>query len=189
MYSLLIDTHDENVICIIFKDGKVINKKEIKSNMRHSEITMPALIELINEEGIKISDISDIIVNIGPGSFTGVRIGVVIAKTMAYLLNKPIRSINSLEMLVYSREELKNGLYKVDEKNGYFVGSFDENGNLINEIEYYSFDDFNTQFKNKEFVNVDKLDFNNIYQNVIKKKPINPHLVNPLYVKKIEVLK
>lgn len=189
MYSLLIDTHDEDVICVIYKDKKTLIIKYLKSNMRHSEITMPTLIEVIKEAGINVEDINDIVVNIGPGSFTGVRIGVVIAKSIAYLLNKPIRGINSLEMLVFSLDDITAGYYKISEKNGYFVGKFDNSGNLVDEIKYYSLEEYEKEFNEDDFINVDKIDFDNIYKNIVKREPTNPHLINPIYIKQIEALK
>ena len=91
MYSLLIDTHDKLVSYVLYNDGKVVDQVQLESNMRHSEIAMPSLIEILKKNNLEIKDIKEILVVIGPGSFTGVRIGVVIAKTTAYLLNIPIK--------------------------------------------------------------------------------------------------
>lgn len=189
MYSLLIDTHDTKVLFVLYKDYKVLQVKEIDSKMRHSEIAMPTLISIIEENHINIKDIDNLLCIIGPGSFTGVRIGVVIAKTIAYLLNIPIIPITSLDLLVYSNKDILDGFYKVDEKNGYFVGRYDSSGNLLGEIKYYAKDELDSVLGNVSFNNVDNLDFTNILENALKKEPVNPHLVNPLYVKQIEALK
>lgn len=156
--------------------------------MRHSEIAMPSLVELLNEFDLKPRDLDEIIVNVGPGSFTGVRIGVVIAKTMAYLLNIPIKVINSIEMVAFSQKEVKPGYYALREKNGYFVAELDNN-NQLSDIIYYSDKEYEDKFKDVEVIMDTLLDYDNIYNYVSTKEAINPHLVNPLYVKKIEVLK
>ena len=188
MYSVLIDTHDKNVLFVLYKDGKVIDSINKESNMRHSEIAMPSLIDLIERNGLNIHDIDEIFTCIGPGSFTGVRIGVTTAKTIAYLLKKPIRSISSID-LEYFSNGLKKGIYVVAEKNGFFVSEY--NGDILsnNDIKYYSFDDFQRNFLGQNLYSTVKLNFDEIYKYASKLEPSNPHLVNPIYVKKIEVEK
>ena len=188
MYSLLIDTHDKDVLLVLYKDGKVLDKINKESNMRHSEITMPSLIDLIERNGLNTSNIDEIFTVIGPGSFTGVRIGVTIAKTMAYLLKKPIRSISSIDLKYFSNG-LKNGLYAVDEKNGYFVANYDGNVDTNVDIKYYSIQEYKDNFTDKAVnFNID-YDLESIYKYAIKLPEMNPHLVNPIYVKQIEAQK
>ena len=188
MYSLLIDTHDKDVLLVLYKDGKVLDKINKESNMRHSEITMPSLIDLIERNGLNTSNIDEIFTVIGPGSFTGVRIGVTIAKTMAYLLKKPIRSISSIDLKYFSNG-LKSGLYAVDEKNGYFVANYDGNVDTNVDIKYYSTQEYKDNFADKDVnFNID-YDLESIYKYAIKLPEMNPHLVNPIYVKQIEAQK
>jgi len=189
MYSLLIDTHDTKVVFVLYKDGNIICKNELESNMRHSEIAMPSLVAILSDNNIKPKDLGEILVNIGPGSFTGVRIGVVIAKTMAYLLNIPIKTINSLEMLLFSNDSIIPGVYVTEEKNGYFVAEYDSLGKVIDEIKYVDSDDFENVYKDEDVIRDVNLDYENIYKHMENRDNINPHLVNPLYVKQIEALK
>ena len=185
MYSLLIDTHDKLVSFVLYKDGKTIDIKNIESNMRHSEIAMPSLIDILKTNNVDIKDIDELLVVIGPGSFTGVRIGVVIAKTIAYLLNKPIKPITSLDLKVFSNEIVVPGKYAIDEKNGYFVGNYNESGKLMDDIKYIN----KGELDENDLINVAKIDFNSIYSHSKAINSINPHLVNPIYVKQIEALK
>ena len=98
MYSLFIDTHDLDLVIALYK-GKQLKDKEIKESLRnHSDYTMPIIDEIIKRNSIGIHDIKEILVVNGPGSFTGVRIGVTIAKMLAYTLNIPIKSIDSITM-------------------------------------------------------------------------------------------
>lgn len=189
MYSLLIDTHDTKVSYVLYKNQELLTVKELESNMRHSEIAMPSLIEILNNNGVKSTDINEIIVNIGPGSFTGVRIGVVIAKTMAYLLNIPIKTINSLEMMAFSSEKINPGIYVSNEKNGYFVSDIKSDQMNNDEIKYYSLDEFEKKFADKQVFQNITLNYTNIYNHLKNRSSVNPHLVNPLYVKQIEALK
>ena len=188
MYSLLIDTHDKEVLIVLYKDGKVLDKINKESNMRHSEVTMPSLVDLLSKNSINIEDTNEIFTVIGPGSFTGVRIGVTIAKTLAYLLKKPIRSISSIDLKYFSNG-LKNGLYCIDEKNGYFVAEYDGKVYSNRDIKYYSVDDFNKSIAGKEIYSNISLDFEEIYKYASKLEETNPHLVNPIYVKQIELEK
>ena len=173
MYSLLIDTHDTKVSFVLYKDMKVLSFKDFESNMRHSEVAMPSLIDLLTEFKINPEDLGEILVNIGPGSFTGVRIGVVIAKTMAYTLNIPIKMINSIEMLFYSN----------DSKLGVYVSTDVDN------IKYYSNKEYDEKYMGKDVYNDVLIDFEKIIKYASNKEYVNPHLVNPLYIKQIEVLK
>lgn len=188
MYSLLIDTHDKNVLLVLYKNGKVLDLINKESNMRHSEITMPSLIEIVEKKGIKVQDLSEIFTVVGPGSFTGVRIGVVIAKTIAYLLNIPIKPLSSLDMEYFSND-MKNGIYRLDEKNGYFVCEYGCNDSSNGEIRYYSKKEYNEKFNQIEVNENIHNDYEKIYNYMSNISKVNPHLINPLYIKQIEVLK
>ena len=98
MNTLLIDTHADFIFLAIYQNQEIKYKKESKEKKDHSTICMPLLIELLSESKLNINQIDDIIVVNGPGSFTGVRIGVTIAKIIAYTMNIPIRTITSLEL-------------------------------------------------------------------------------------------
>ena len=185
MYSLLIDTHDTKVSFVLYKDGLIKDSIIQESNLRHSEIAMPSLNEIISRNNLNIRDINEILVVIGPGSFTGVRIGVVIAKTIAYLLDISIKCITSLDLVVFSNDKVIPGSYFIEEKNGYFIGKYDQSGKLDGDIKYIS----KSEFIKENYVSSLEINYENIYKNSKNIEPTNPHLVNPLYVKQIEVLK
>jgi len=189
MYSLLIDTHDTKVSFVVFKDYKVLDVIDIESNMRHSEIAMPNLVHILDKNDIDISDIDEYYVVTGPGSFTGVRIGVVIAKTLAYLQNKPIRPINSLDLVAFSTEKIIPGCYLVPEKNGFFVGDYDENGLIDSSLKYISRKEYEDTRSDTKYIDRNIVNYSNVIFHACKLKPVNPHLVNPLYVKQIEAMK
>ena len=188
MYSLLIDTHDKNVLLVLYKDGKVLDIIDKESNMRHSEITMPSLVELIEKNGLTINEIKEIFAVVGPGSFTGVRIGVVIAKTIAYLLNIPIKCVTSIDLLYYTNN-IEKGTYSISEKNGRFVCEYDGTSLTTNDIKYYSNKEFDENFSKEDVYTKTDLDLSRVYKYASKLNTINPHVVNPIYVKQIEVLK
>ena len=96
MNTLFISTFDKLITIALLKNGKLIDKLELVSNKNHSEFVMNMINDILNNNNIDTSFLNEIIVVNGPGSFTGVRIGVIIAKTLAYTLNIPIKTITSL---------------------------------------------------------------------------------------------
>jgi len=99
MYTLFISTYDKLINISLLKDGKLKSTIEEISKQNHSILVMPMIDNILKSNKITTSDLNEIIVVNGPGSFTGVRIGVVIAKTLAYTLNIPIKTITSLECI------------------------------------------------------------------------------------------
>ena len=178
MKTLYIDTHLWNVVVVLFENGKVLRKKEIFGEKNNSTLIFPTIEEVLNREKFD----SIIVVN-GPGSFTGVRLGVTIAKTFAYTLNLPIRTITSLECMAVSNSNKK---VAISDGNGYYLGIFDDDMNLQEEYKYIN---------EEEFLKIDTvetnviLDYEKIYEYVMTKDTIESHLVNPIYIKKIGVEK
>ncbi|AAU22201.1 tRNA (adenosine(37)-N6)-threonylcarbamoyltransferase complex dimerization subunit type 1 TsaB [Bacillus licheniformis] len=99
MTILAIDTSNLTLGVALIKDGKVIAEHISHLKKNHSVRAMPAIDELLKECGLKPSDLTQIAVAKGPGSYTGVRIGVTIAKTLAWSLNIPVKTVSSLEVL------------------------------------------------------------------------------------------
>jgi len=91
-FILFIDTSHSDKLMVNLK----INKKEIEYeesfDFRKSQGVLPLIDKVIKENGLKFSDISAIKVNTGPGSFTGLRVGVCIANTLGNILQIPINN-------------------------------------------------------------------------------------------------
>ena len=190
MYTLLLDTHFSKVTIVLYKDEKVIAKEEKESNQSHSIITMPLLEEILKTNKLAIRDINELVVVNGPGSFTGVRIGVTIAKTISYCLNIPIKVISSLEVLASNVESSTNKIVALNDRNGYFIGEFTSINKLVKDYFYISNAEYREFIKqNSVYDNISVIDYAKVYDLIKETDVVNPHLVNPLYVKKIEVLK
>ncbi len=99
MTILAIDTSNLTLGVALIKDGKMIAEHISHLKKNHSIRAMPAIDELLKECGLEPNDLTQIAVAKGPGSYTGVRIGVTIAKTLAWSLNIPIKTVSSLEVL------------------------------------------------------------------------------------------
>ena len=98
MNILALETTDRVAsVALLTDDG--CREKQIESPLRHEETVMPAVDELLAEVGIAPADLSAVAVDVGPGSFTGVRIGVCHGNAMALALRVPVVSVNALEAL------------------------------------------------------------------------------------------
>lgn len=99
MIWLGIDTANTPLAIALVKDGQVIAEEVANIKLNHSGGAMPAIDRLFAHTKMKPSDLDAIAVSEGPGSYTGVRIGVTIAKTLAWTLNIPIVGVSSLKVL------------------------------------------------------------------------------------------
>ena len=114
-------------------------KEEIGHNIHSSKLTV-FISELTKESGIALKDLDAIIVSKGPGSYTGLRIGVSIAKGLAYSLDLPLISVNTLEalaLLVVQKELMQSEAYycpMIDARRmEVYWGLYDQNLNIIRE--------------------------------------------------------
>lgn len=187
MYTLFIDTHDIEITIALYNDDKLVDSIIKKSTRHHSEFIMPTIRDVISNNGIDVKDLGQILVVNGPGSFTGVRLGVTIAKTMAYTLNIPIKTITSLEIIMVSSN---CELPIIHDVKGIFGGLF-KDGKLVDDYFYMSNGEFEEYKSNHNYKIEDnyEIDFERVYKYVENREPLNPHEVNPLYIKVIEALK
>ena len=198
MISLFIDTCNKNITLGLLEENKLISSKSFINDNDLSEKLLPLIKELIEKQNYMVSDLNKIYVAIGPGSFTGIRIGVTVAKTLAWALKIDIIPISSLEVIASSVES-GNACSIIDARRGYvYAGVY--NNKLENKLEdqyilledllkitsklenitYYGYEDL------KEDIINPNVDIEKIVNKHINDKPINPHLVNPIYLKKTE---
>lgn len=196
MKYLLIDTScSYPVISIVINNNiSFLFNEKIESDM--SSKIMSIIDKGLRKSNIKIDDINKIFVVNGPGSFTGIRIGVAIAKTIAWSLKKEIVTLSSLELLATTVVDTNYVIPMIDARRGnVFAGIYDVNLNVIkkdkmidlHEIlkfkESYKVVSYDANFENKVFPKIDVL-------KIIKKheqdETLNPHNVNPNYLKLTE---
>ncbi|HYM64871.1 MAG TPA: tRNA (adenosine(37)-N6)-threonylcarbamoyltransferase complex dimerization subunit type 1 TsaB [Candidatus Sulfotelmatobacter sp.] len=99
-----IDTADNKKIVVSLNiDGKTYESFS-ESTLLKSEACLPLIDNLLNKNKVNLKDLSEIYVNEGPGSFTGLRVGVAIANCLSYLLKIPVngREIGELAVPVYN---------------------------------------------------------------------------------------
>ncbi|UXR69096.1 MULTISPECIES: tRNA (adenosine(37)-N6)-threonylcarbamoyltransferase complex dimerization subunit type 1 TsaB [unclassified Staphylococcus] len=99
MYSLLIDSSNQPLAVALMKEDQVLGTYTSAVKQNHSVQLMPQVAALLETAKITPQDLTDIIVAQGPGSYTGLRIGVTVAKTLAYTLNANLYGVSSLKAL------------------------------------------------------------------------------------------
>ncbi|BEO95680.1 tRNA (adenosine(37)-N6)-threonylcarbamoyltransferase complex dimerization subunit type 1 TsaB [Fusobacterium nucleatum] len=176
MLILGIDTSTKICTCSIFdSENGVIAETSLSVKKNHSNIVMPIIDNLFKISDLTINDIDKIAVAIGPGSFTGVRIALGIAKGLAMALNKPLIAVNELDIL----EAIANGneneiIPLIDARKERVYYKYQNtyiDDYLINLIS--SFD------KNKKYVFVGDGATN--YENILKDNLGNNAIILPMY--------
>lgn len=99
MIYLLIDTSNQPLSVAIMENDKTLAEINNNEKLNHSIQLMPAIISALQEANMTKKDIGAIVVADGPGSYTGLRIGVTVAKTLAYALNVSLYGVSSLAAL------------------------------------------------------------------------------------------
>jgi tRNA threonylcarbamoyladenosine biosynthesis protein TsaB len=99
---LNIDTATETAHVSIAKDGIVLKDMFNKEQKTHAAFLQPAIKQILNDAAITLTEIDAVAVTEGPGSYTGIRIGMASAKGLCYALNKPLITINTLEVMANS---------------------------------------------------------------------------------------
>lgn len=141
MKILAISTSSINASVALLDDDKLIQELNISDQKTHSEKLMPLVQKLFETTGYTLDDIDLIACDIGPGSFTGIRIGVATVKALAEVKNIPVVGISSLEGLAYNVSGFDYICSILDARNNQvYMAIFDKNYNLVSD---YFADDIN----------------------------------------------
>lgn len=140
MLVLAIDTATKIGSVALYDDKTgVIGEINLYVKVNHSNVIMNAVDSLFKLSGLTIKDVDRIAVTIGPGSFTGIRIGTAIAKGLAYSLKKPIVGVNELDVLAHmgeNREDIIVPLIDARKERVYFSKYRYIDNILLREEEY-----------------------------------------------------
>ena len=202
MRYLYIDTSSSFLYTGIIEDDKLIDyiSEEMASDL--SKIALLKISNMFTNNNLKPNDIDKILVVNGPGSFTGIRVGITIAKTYAWGLKKDITTVTSLEAMAISSNFKGYKVPLIDARRGYVYGAiFDEDNNEIfkachislellkekinelgNDVIIITNDEIDLEYNKEEY----KPDILRIVQNYKDRENVNPHFVNPEYLKLTE---
>lgn len=134
MKILAISTSSNTASVALLEDNICIQELNICNEKTHSEKLMPLVDNLLKTNNITLSNINLLACDIGPGSFTGIRIGVSSVKAMSEVKNIPIVSCTSLEGLAYNVTGFDYICSLIDARNNQvYAGIFDKNYCLVSE--------------------------------------------------------
>ena len=109
MKILGIDTSAKTSSVGICEDNQIIDELFLDKGLTHSETILPMIDEILTRNGLSLDDIDALSVNNGPGSFTGIRIGVAVVKGLAFDKDIPCYEVSTLDSIAYNCRN-KNGL-------------------------------------------------------------------------------
>lgn len=206
MTTLLIDTSNQPLAVALVKEGNVLINYQSNIKKNHSLQLMPVIESVMDEAQITPQSLSDIVVANGPGSYTGLRIGITTAKTMAYTLDISLYEVSSLKALAatYNNEnDLIVPLFDA-RRDHVFAGVYqykDDKLETIKEDSYISIEALNQFLKSQNhpyiFIGHDvlklqdklegrslsKLPDASIMYNIKEQPVLNVHELKPRYLK------
>lgn len=194
MKYLFIDTSSSYVNIYIIKGTSVLVSKSYHTLKDMANSIMPLIRESFNEVDFKVNDIDKIFVTVGPGSFTGVRVGITVAKTISWSLNIPVYPISALEYLASIDTTYNKIIPIIDARRGnVFAGLYDSNLNRLDTeklVSYESLDitDDTTVVSYDGVYNSNKssVDIIKLINKHLNDCEITPHELVPNYLKKTE---
>ena len=101
-YILAMDTSTRSLTVALLRDYECIAEAGLEAERNHSLYLVPVIQQMIAEQGVALHQLQAIAVGVGPGSYTGVRIGVTVAKTMAWSLKIPVYGVSSLSAYAHA---------------------------------------------------------------------------------------
>ena len=129
MKILAFETTDAIASVALYLDGEVF-ETVIDTDRRHAESVLPAAEDLLAAYNLSTADMDAFAADVGPGSFTGVRIGVCMANALGAAHRKPVVAVNALEALAFPyRDQTVCAL--IDARNGNGYGAVYHNGTVL----------------------------------------------------------
>ncbi len=96
---LLLETSTEVCSVALSIDGELTAQREIQEHKAHARVIADFIKEVLSDASLSINDCNAVVVNEGPGSYTGLRVGVSVAKGICYGANLPLIAVSSLELI------------------------------------------------------------------------------------------
>ncbi len=132
MRVLYLDTSSSYLYAGIVSNDILVEEIKVKLDKELSIFTLPKIVDMLEKAKVAPQEIDLIVVVNGPGSFTGIRIGITIAKTYAWALKKPIVTISSLEAMALSVDTFGYIVPAINARRGYvFAGVYDSQGHMV----------------------------------------------------------
>lgn len=139
MKILAIDTSTDYLSLAVLDGDRIIAKFHKKAKMRHSMLLVPMIDKLLKKTKLKIADMDCFAISIGPGSFTGLRIGVTVVKGLAYALKKPVVCVPTLDAIAMNAKKFIGTICPLLDarKNKVYACLYKSDGKSIKKISKY----------------------------------------------------
>lgn len=169
MKILSIDTSSKICSVAVLDNKNVLKEENLNNGLTHSESLMPLIEQILIDTNLALKDINLIVCDLGPGSFTGIRIGVATTKAFRDSLNIPTVGVSSLEALAYNLKTDTIICSLIDAKNeNVYLEVFEKEVNNYNSIypaTFSNIDEFllnlSNKYKNITFVGDGALNYKN----------------------------
>lgn len=154
MKILAMDTSSSNATVALSDDNKLVGEYTINNDRAHSQIIMPMVEDMLERVSLTVRDIDVFAVALGPGSFTGLRIGISAMKTLALTLEKKIIGISSLDCVAESFVCNDRYICPIFDarRNDVYNAVYDENRNKIISDRCCDFDDLLIEMSGKKVI-------------------------------------
>lgn len=129
MYTLIIDSATKVLYHALVKDDKVVKEIYTKGQNDHAKNIVSLIEKMLKEENITVDNLDKIVCGIGPGSYTGVRMAVTVAKMLSSFKNIPLYEISTLKLI--SSGESGKVLAMIDARRGNAFSAIYQEGNLV----------------------------------------------------------
>lgn len=190
--TLVIDSATPHLFVALYEDNVELSSYYKEGHNDHSVKLMIELENIIDNQGLSIKDIDRIIVGIGPGSYTGLRVGVVVAKMFGWTLDVPVYSVSSLALLASSVDSGKV-IPAVDARRGNaFLGLYECSDNILKLLEEEQLTNLETYNKEHELANTiffGKPKLECIFNSSLLTKVDDIHQLTPNYLRITEAEK
>lgn len=188
MKRLLFDVSTNAMYVAYARDETLVDFSIRIATRDHAKYLVDRIEQVLKRNRVSLDQIDEIIIGHGPGSYTGIRIAVVVGKMLAYTKKIPLKVVSSLYFMT-SGYEVKIAAC-IDARRGYVFSSILENGNVILDDQYVKLSDLYLleAFKNAQTVLIDDRNYEINIKRIIKQatRVENIHDLEPNYLRKTE---
>ena len=159
MLILGVDTTRDRLVAVLSDEYKTYYKVSDEGNKKHTSKLLPVIDELLSENGFTLDDVAAFSAVTGPGSFTGIRVGVSTINALSFAKEKPVIDVTSFELVAYDKGE---GVVLIDAMHGAFVAG----GNVV-ETKYFESGD---EITGTKFFRNENEDYVFAFSDILQKK-------------------
>lgn len=185
MKSLILDSATKTLYISLVDDGNVLYEKYVEGRNDHAKNIVFLVDEALKSNSLSCDDLDKVIVGYGPGSYTGVRMAVTVAKMIAVFKHVDLYTISTLKLMASSKQGIVASMIDARRGNA-FAGVFDmDNNQEILKEGMYSYEEIKTVKHDCEICeDCFKVDVNYVIKNA--NKVLEPHLLVPNYLRETE---